>query len=86
MVRPSARTASGSPSRPARMIVVKTTRTRAVRSSAARSDDSDCSESRMSMRRSNDRWRRATESRWVEVDRQALEETVWRHRQAHVKR
>ena len=56
MVRPSTRTASGSSSRPARMIVVYTTRTRAVRSSAARSDDSDCSESRTRMRHSNERW------------------------------
>ena len=69
MVCPSARTASGSSSRPARMIVVNTTRARAVRSSAARSDDSDGSESRTSMRHSNARWneglRRAAGSRWI---------------------
>ena len=69
MVHPSARTESGSSSRPARMIVVNTTGTRAVRSSAARSDDSDCSEARTSMRHSNARWNeglpRAAGSRWI---------------------
>ena len=69
MVGPSTRSVSGSSSRPARMIVMNTTRTRAVRSSAARSDDSDCSESRTSMRHSNARWNdglpRAAGSRWI---------------------
>ena len=69
MVRPSARMASGSSSRPARMIVVNTTRARAVRSSAAQSDDNDASESRTSMRHSNARWNnglpRAAGSRWI---------------------
>ena len=69
MVRPSARTASVSSSRPARMIVVNTTRARAVRSSAAQSDDNDASESRTSMRHSNARWNegllKAAGSRWI---------------------
>ena len=69
MVRLAARTASGSSSRPARMIVVNTTRTRAARSSAARNDDSGCSESRTSMRHSSARWNdglpRAAGSRWI---------------------
>ena len=69
MVRQSARTASGSSSRPARMIVAKTTRTRAARSSTGQSDDSGYSESRTSMRHSNARWNdglpRAAGSRWI---------------------